>query len=109
MRDSIHEQLASHLSMMRMPLTDNLVDILKENFSQDEAKIVMMLPSTDIPLKPVAVKVLAESSDMDQTYLSNILEDLLKRNLIFSGKTKDGEKGYALHYPGFGFPQSFFW
>ncbi len=109
MEDSIHEHLASHLSMMGMPLTDNLVNILKETFSRDEAKIVMMLPSTDTPLKPVAVKALAESSDRDQTYLSNVLEDLLKRKLIFSGKTKDGEKGYALHHPGFGFPQSFFW
>ncbi len=109
MKKSIHEHMARHLSMMGMPLTDNLLDILKENFSVDEAKIVMMLPSTDTPLTPVTVEVITNSNNMDQSYLSKILEDLAERKLIFSGVTKDGEKGYALHHPGFGFPQAFFW
>ncbi|MBC8442142.1 MAG: 4Fe-4S binding protein [Deltaproteobacteria bacterium] len=109
MENNIHGLLAGHLSMMGLPLTDGLVDILKENFTQEEAKIAMMLPSTDIPLKPITIDELVESGDMDRTYIENIMEDLAARNLIYSGKTKTGEKGYALHQAGFGFPQSFFW
>ncbi|MCP4023790.1 MAG: 4Fe-4S dicluster domain-containing protein, partial [Desulfobacteraceae bacterium] len=36
-------------------------------------------------------------------------EDLVSRHLIFAGTSEDGQKGYALHHPGFGFPQSYFW
>lgn len=109
MGDHIHEHLARHMSMMGIPLTDNLVDILKENFSQEEANIAMMLPSKDIPLEPVCVETLMKSGDMDQAYLTGILEGLAERKLIFSGASRDGKKGYALHHPGFGFPQAFFW
>jgi len=97
------------MSMMGLPLTDGLVDILKENFTDEEAKIAMMLPPTDIPLKPVTIDELALSGDMDRQYCADILEGLAQRKLIFSGKTKRGERGYALHQVGFGFPQSFFW
>ncbi len=109
MGDQIHEHLARHMSMMGIPLTENLVDIVRENFSREEARIAMMLPSTDIPLTPVSVKALTQSGDMDQTYVRDILENLAKRKLIYSGETTDGETGYALHQAGFGFPQSFFW
>lgn len=109
MENNIHGLLAGHLSMMGLPLTDGLVDILKENFTKEEAKIAMMLPSTNIPLKPVTIDELVQSGDMNQKYLADILEGLAARNLIYSGKTKTGEKGYALHQAGFGFPQSFFW
>jgi H+/Na+-translocating ferredoxin:NAD+ oxidoreductase subunit B len=109
MKNNIHSLLAGHLSMMGLPPTDGLVDILKENFTQEEAKIAMMLPSTDIPLTPVTIDELVGSNDMDPNYIAGILENLTARNLIYSGKTKTGEQGYALHQAGFGFPQSFFW
>ena len=105
----MHEHLARHLSMMGLPLTDGLVDILKENFTKEEAKVAMLLPATDIPLKPVTIDELARSSDMDRKYLADTLEGLAAKKLIFSSKTKGGERGYALHQAGFGFPQAFFW
>jgi len=47
--------------------------------------------------------------DFSREELANILERLTQRGLLFSGKTKEGEQGYALHQVGYGFPQSFFW
>ncbi len=109
MEDDIYADLARHMSMMGLPLTEGLVDILKENFTAEEAKIVMMLPATDIPLKPVTIDELADLKDIDQKHLADILEGLTERKLIFSGENGVGERGYALHQAGFGFPQSFFW
>ena len=107
----IHEQLASHLSVMGMglPHRDELVEILKENFTEQEAEIALMLPTTNTPLKPVTIEALAGSSTLDRKYLTDILEELAERRLIYSGKTESGEVGYALHQAGFGFPQAFFW
>lgn len=109
MENEIHVHLARHLSMMGLPLTDGLVDILKENFTDEEAGIAMMLPAADIPLQPVTLDKLVQSSDADPGHVADILEGLAERKLIFSGENEAGEKGYALHQPGFGFPQSFFW
>ncbi len=109
MEQSIYKHLARHMSMMGLPPTQDLVDILEQNFTQEEAKTAMMLPSTDIPLKPVTLTDLAASSDMDIKYIKNILDALVEKKLIFSGRTETGEMGYALHHAGFGFPQAFFW
>ena len=109
MDDSIHEHLARHLSMMGLPLTDGLVDILKENFSSEEAKIALLLPAVNIPLTPVTPEELARETGMDPGHIAKILGTLADRRLIFTGLTQNKEKGYALHQAGFGFPQSFFW
>ena len=109
MDNDIYAHLARHMAMMGLPATDGLIDILKESFTQEEATVALLLPTTVTPLKPVSVDELSQSGGMDKDHLANVLEDLASRKLIFSGKTADGEKGYALHQPGFGFPQSFFW
>jgi ferredoxin len=107
----IHEQLAKHLSTMGMglPHRETLVEILKENFTEKEAEVALMLPTSNTPLKPVAVAALAVSSTLDKKDLAITLESLAKRRLIYSGKTENGEIGYALHQAGFGFPQTFLW
>ena len=81
MDKDIHEQLASHLSVMGMglPHRDELVEILKENFTEQEAKIALMLPTTNTPLKPVTIEALAGSSTLDRKYLTAILEELAER------------------------------
>ncbi|MCM2284279.1 MAG: 4Fe-4S binding protein [Desulfobacula sp.] len=109
MDDGIHAHLARHLSMMGLPLTDGLVDILKENFSAEEAKIALLLPATDIPLTPVTPEDLARKTGLNQEDVAKTLERLADRKLIFTGLTRNKERGYALHQAGFGFPQSFFW
>ena len=111
MDTDIYEQLAKHLSTMGMglPHREALVEILKENFTEKEAHIALILPTSNTPLKPVDVATLAVSSALDKQDLANTLEALAKRRLIYSGKTESGEIGYALHQAGFGFPQAFLW
>ncbi|MBU1341938.1 MAG: 4Fe-4S binding protein [Proteobacteria bacterium] len=109
MENNIHELLARHLAMTGLPFTDGLVDILKENFTTNEAKVAMMLPATDIPLKPVTIDEMAYPDDMDRKFIAETLENLAARKLIFSSSTETRKRGYALHQAGFGFPQSFFW
>ena len=104
MDDNIHEQLARHLSVMGMglPSRDDLVDLLKEAFSEQEAQIALLLPTANPPLKPVTIDTLVDSHHYDRDYLVNILEKLSQKKVIFTGKTVDGKVGYALHQAGFG-------
>ena len=38
-----------------------------------------------------------------------VLEQMVAKGLLFTGKTADGGRGYALQQFGWGFPQSWFW
>lgn len=111
MSKTVHERLAAHLSSMGMgmPHKDALVDILKTCFTDEEAEIALLLPTTNTPLKPITIDELAKTHSMEASGLSTILKNLADKNLIFIGKTKEGQQGYALHQAGFGFPQAFFW
>ena len=73
---------------MGMPHREGLVEILKENLTEQEAEIALMLPITNTPLKPVTIGSLIGSSTLDREYLADTLEDLAKRRLIYSGKTE---------------------
>ena len=107
----VYRRLAEHLNRLGMgyPVTDDLIDILKENFSEVEAEIALAIPSGVIPLQPVSVDVIFENADLSRDELSETLRNLSRKGLVFSGETEDGQEGYALQQVGFGFPQSFFW
>ena len=111
MQNDVHVRLAKHLSTLGMglPHRDELVDILKIIFSEAEAQVALLLPTTHIPLKPSPVADIALSSDLEPQKVIRILEGLAAKKVIFAGKTEDGQTGYALHQAGFGFPQAFFW
>lgn len=117
-----HERLALHLSAMGMglPATPDLVEILERLVSTEEAEVMLALPAAVAPLTlTTAAEVGAE---LDQRAAAeagrpapahddvrDILDSLLRRNLLFGGATASGEPGYALLQAGFGFPQTFFW
>lgn len=111
MEKDVHTRLAEHMSTMGMgmPMREELVAILQENFSPEEAKVALLLPTTSIPLRPVDVDTLTGATNVDSRRLVEILEDLAQRGLIYAGKTDHGKYGYALHQSGFGFPQAYFW
>ena len=111
MRPDIYERLAFHLSTLGMglPYRDDLLDILRQNFTPKEAEVALMLPSKVVPLEPVGIDAIAGNVNLPKEELADILERLSERGLLFSGKTKEGERGYALQQVGFGFPQTFFW
>ena len=109
--DNVYAKLAEHLSRLGMgyPVREDLVDILKEVFSSLEAEVALAIPNTPIPLEPVSVDEILKGTNLDRGPLVEILEGLDQKGLVYSGRMSDGEKGYALHQVGFGFPQTFHW
>jgi ferredoxin len=108
--NDIYEQLALHLSTLGMglPYRDDLLTILKNELSSTEAGVLLLLPTKVAPLQLAPAADLADNN-LPAAELAKMLESLTQRGWLFSGITSQGEKGYALHQMGFGFPQSFFW
>ena len=108
----IYEELMHHLSKLAMSYAprEDLIQILKENFSPEEAKVVLALPSYIIPLQGASISEISKNSDLSLDKLKIILGNLSARGLIYSCKDeKEGERKYAINQPGYGFPQTFFW
>jgi len=108
----IREELMLHLSSMGMmcPPREGLLNILKANFSEEEAKVALAIPSHNIPLQGTTRDEISKSVDIPIEDLEKILENLAERGLLFSCKNEITEElSYALHQAGFGFPQTFFW
>ena len=111
MSDEVYKRLAKHLSSLGMgyPEKEELLEILKENFTPLEAEVALAIPAKVIPLEPVPVARIAPHRDISTEELESILSNLAQRGLLFSKKMKDGSMGYALQQFGYGFPQTFFW
>ncbi|HME46048.1 MAG TPA: 4Fe-4S binding protein [Syntrophorhabdales bacterium] len=110
----VYQRLAKHLSALGMgyPEKDELIEILKENFTPEEAEIALAIPTKVIPFEPVGVPDIARhmhGPHMAPKELEHKLTLLAHRGLLFSRKMADGEMGYALQQFGYGFPQTFFW
>jgi len=107
---SIYSRLAKHLSELELaPPKKGLEEILRENFTPLEAEVALALPNNTIPLQPVGVDKIIGKVNLSREELVDILEELSRRGLLFSGKTEEGEKGYALLQKGYGFSQTPFW
>jgi Fe-S-cluster-containing hydrogenase component 2 len=106
-----YTRLARHLSALGMgyPDKDELVDILRANFSPAEAEVALAIPNTRIPLEVASADEVAGNLSQPVEEVTNVLEKLASRGLLFSGISDDGQLGYALHQVGYGFPQAFFW
>lgn len=107
----VYERLGKHFSRMGMgyPYRDDLIDILKENYTEAEAEVALAIPNSVIPLESVKVEEIQKKIDLSREELAEALEGLYQKGLLFSSETKEGEKGYALLQMGYGFPQTFFW
>ena len=111
MAEDIYRRLARHLSSLGMgyPEKEELLEILKENFTPLEAEVALAIPTQVIPLEPVPVAKIVPPQNISMEELESILSNLAQRGLLFSKKMKDGNRGYALQQFGYGFPQTFFW
>src|SRR3990172_5621644 len=111
MSEIIYHKLAKHLSSLGMgyPEKEELLEILKENFTPLEAAVALAIPTRVIPLEPVPVAKISPPQNITTEELESILSNLAQRGLLFSKKMKDGGMGYALQQFGYGFPQTFFW
>ena len=107
----VYTRLADHLSALGMgyPPNEDLKEILRANFSPLEAEVALAIPTRVIPLQPAGIDEIMEAVHLSRGELEEMLDDLSKRGLLYSGTTKNGDKGYALQQVGFSFPQTFFW
>jgi NAD-dependent dihydropyrimidine dehydrogenase PreA subunit len=107
----VYRRLAKHLAALGMgyPEKDELLEILRENFSEDEAEIALAIPTKVIPFQPVAASTIAHSLHITTEEAEQKLALLADRGLLFSSRMADGRRGYSLQQFGYGFPQTFFW
>jgi len=111
MGEDIYKRLAKHLSALGMgyPEKEELLEILRENFTPHEAEVALAIPTRVIPFAPIPVEEIASHVKIPKKELESILSNLAHRGLLFSKKMKRGKMGYALQQFGYGFPQTFFW
>src|SRR5512142_2984667 len=96
--DDIYKKLAKHLSALGMgyPEKEELLEILRENFSEQEAEIALAIPSRVIPFQPVSVSTIARKLHMTVEEVEQKLAMLAHRGLLFCARMESGERGYAL-------------
>ncbi len=111
MSDDVYRRLAKHLSSLGMgyPEKEELLEILKLNFTPLEAEVALAIPTKVIPLEPVPASEMTPPQNISRKELESILSNLAQRGLLFSKRMKDESQGYALQQFGYGFPQTFFW
>ncbi len=107
----IYKNFADHLSKLSMsfPVSEELIDILKEMVTPLEAEVAMALPNRTGPLRFVAIDKIPKKAGLSKEEVLEILEKLSDKGIVFTGKTDEGNRGFALWQPGFGFPQVFHW
>ena len=106
MSQDIYRRLARHLAALGMgyPETEDLFEILKENFTPLEAEVALAIPSKVVPFEPTPANEIVPPQNISMKELESILSNLAQRGLLFSKKLKDGSRGYALQQFGYGFP-----
>lgn len=111
MSEDVYKKLSKHLSFLGMgyPEKEELLEILRENFTPREAEVALAIPTKTIPFEPVPVSKILPHLNIPQEELEQILLNLAQRGLLFSKKMEDGTAGYCLQQFGYGFPQTFFW
>jgi NAD-dependent dihydropyrimidine dehydrogenase PreA subunit len=101
-----------HLSTLGMKYVPKkeLLHILKANLNEEEAKVLISLPTKVMPFQGCTAKKLSANLHLPIMNLEKILGSLSTKGLLYSQIREDnGEKEYAIQQTGFGFPQIFFW
>ncbi|MCK5204138.1 MAG: hypothetical protein KAR15_09710, partial [Desulfobacterales bacterium] len=77
-KQDVYEKLGEHLSRLAMgyPYEEDLIEILKENFSPSEAEVSLLLPTGVAPMQPVGVDEILKTVDLSRDELVKVLESL---------------------------------
>ncbi len=107
----LYKRLAIHMEHLTMgyPYSDELLDLLQEMFSPTEAQVALAIPNDLEPLQVVSLDKIAARSDLPISDVTQALDSMAGRNMIYTAPTTDGTIGYALLQVGYGLPQTFFW
>jgi hypothetical protein len=106
----IYHRLAEHLEKLVMgyPFNEALPDLLSAMFSPVEAEVALAIPNTLAPLEVVDRQTIVASCHLPESAVTEALESLAGRNMLYSRPTEAGDTGYALLQVGYGVPQTFF-
>ena len=109
--NDIYHRLAKHLENLTMgyPYNDALIDLLKEMFNPVEAEVALAIPNTLEPLEVVSPQIIAARCDLPESTVTQALQSLSSRHMLYSRQTEQGDTGFALLQVGYGIPQTFFW
>ena len=88
---------------------DEMKELVRTIFTDKEAQVLITFPISRIPMDLVTLDEIAPKVDLPKEEVSQILETLASKALLYSGNTKNGQKGYSLLRRGYGFTQVFFW
>ncbi len=91
------------------PNTGALQKILRANLNEEEAQALYDIPLKPIPLEFVGLDEIAAKSSFSRDRLEQILDGIAARGLLYSKKSEDGKKAYALLKASYGYSQTFFW
>ncbi|MBI4319202.1 MAG: 4Fe-4S binding protein [Chloroflexi bacterium] len=92
-----------------VPGSGVLHDILRQNFSEEEALALSHIPMKPIPLDFTTLDEIAASSGLLHETLERTLDGIAARGLLYRREMSGGKKGYALLKLAFGYPQVFYW
>ena len=84
--NEVYKKLAKHLSSLGMgyPETEDLLEILKKNFTPLESEVALAIPSKVIPFEPTPVSEIVPPQNISTKELETILSNLAQRGLLFS-------------------------
>ena len=109
--ENVYHRLARHLEdlIMGYPFNEALLDLLREMFDPQEARVALAIPNNLSPLEVVDETTITNRSDLPRETVAEKLESMAARDLLYTAQTRTGKKGYALLQVGYGVPQTFFW
>ena len=107
----IYQRLAEHLEPLTLglPPSEELLAILRETFSPEEARAALAIPNRLPPLEVAPLAGIAAQSDLALEELAGLLEGMAAKGALFSAPAAEGGMGYSLMHVGYGMPQTFFW
>jgi len=111
MTKDVYDRLAGHMADLAIgpPYNEYLVAMLRESLSDQEAEVLLGLPSGVGPFGAIPAADIAPRFGLSEEEADALLSDLAVRGLVYRRKAPGGEWGYSLHQFGYGMPQAVFW
>lgn len=91
------------------PTNPYLAQMLRESLTEEEAGILLHLPTGLAPMTTLACENVADRVHRPGKEIKALLDDLAARGMVYKGRDGEGREGYALHSFGYGMPQAVFW
>jgi len=111
MAKDVYERLAGHMAGLAIgpPYNEHLVAMLRESLGEQEAEILLGLPSGVGPFGATPAADVAPRCALSEEEADALLSGLAVRGMVYRRRAVDGRWGYALHQFGYGMPQAVFW